>query len=188
MLKRLGASLVLMGVFAGALQAKDLPRNAEYWAIHYQSLQLMTPKPHQVDAHISMLCRGIVQKDLERAKAQNGPHAQTSVMIYANPLAEKALKAQARIYPPGSVIIKEKHPHFYQSLPSKEQIPSSIGGMIKREAGYDPENGDWEYFYRTNQGALESGKMQNCSACHSRVKSQDYVFKNWMHTPAPSSK
>lgn len=64
--------------------------------------------------------------------------------------------------------------------------------MIKREAGYDAANLDWEYVmmpadasvnYSTNpNGDLAKaggrGKLSNCIDCHSQAKGDDYVFHN----------
>lgn len=55
--------------------------------------------------------------------------------------------------------------------------------MIKREPGYDPKFGDWEYFQSTPDGKLISrGNSQNeqiastCVSCHSNITDQDFVF------------
>jgi hypothetical protein len=147
----------------------------------YRTLQRMTPNPHPVDAYTSMLCRGLTQEDIDRTDQASGPHARAFVHIYANALAAKALTDSASVYPVGAVIIKEKLADF--SPPDATQSTNSLGGMRKREAGYDPENGDWEYFYQAAGGILESGKMANCTQCHSQKKPQDYVFKNWLAQP-----
>lgn len=147
----------------------------------YQTLQRMTQDPHPVDAYTSMLCRGLTQEDIERTDQASGPHARAFVHIYANALAAKALTGSVSVYPVGAVIIKEKLADF--SPPEATKPTNSLGGMRKREAGYDPENGDWEYFYQAAGGILESGKMANCTQCHSQKKPQDYVFKNWLAQP-----
>jgi hypothetical protein len=64
--------------------------------------------------------------------------------------------------------------------------------MIKREAGYDAANLDWEYVvmpaddtvnYSTNPNgelakAANMGKISDCIDCHSQAKGDDYVFHN----------
>ncbi len=65
--------------------------------------------------------------------------------------------------------------------------------MIKREAGYDSDNGNWEYVkiaydesvdYKTHPyGKLPSegenrGKLSSCIGCHSGASGGDYLFVN----------
>jgi hypothetical protein len=64
-----------------------------------------------------------------------------------------------------------------------------IGGMVKRQPGYDPEHGDWEYFYvelaselpkrRPIKGRSATGRLANCIDCHSYTAETDYVFGTW---------
>jgi hypothetical protein len=61
--------------------------------------------------------------------------------------------------------------------------------MFKREAGYDKDNNDWFWVKYKPDGSLHTnpkgmmlagrvmkGKDKGCIACHSAVKSNDYVF------------
>lgn len=80
---------------------------------------------------------------------------------------------------PGDIVIK----HVFKKNPdgSKGDLLGSVA-MIKREAGYDAENGDWEYAalsldgvdMMTNPNGLiaetegdSRGKIQMCIGCHS---------------------
>ncbi|MCM8535960.1 MAG: cytochrome P460 family protein [Lentisphaeraceae bacterium] len=82
-------------------------------------------------------------------------------------------------YPTGTIFLKE---HFFSNK-GKPNIPMSTTLMIKREAGFDPENGDWEYMQYTKEG-IETmrGKADNpvikinCSDCHKNMAERDYVF------------
>ncbi len=50
---------------------------------------------------------------------------------------------------------------------------------MKRSAGYDPEHGDWEYFYFEDRKKIESGPIASCIQCRSSAQAHDYVFGNW---------
>ena len=51
--------------------------------------------------------------------------------------------------------------------------------MVKRAPGYDPEHGDWEYFYFEDPAKIEQGKIQSCVRCHAGAKATDHVFGTW---------
>lgn len=61
--------------------------------------------------------------------------------------------------------------------PTLEMI--GLGGMIKRPAGFDPEHGDWEYFYANGETHLQSGPIATCVDCHTSASDRDYVFGKW---------
>src|SRR5262245_50971608 len=71
-----------------------------------------------------------------------GPHDNMAIVVRTNPEALAAFKKGTAPMPVGTVVIKEKH-----SDPTGRSAPSAYGAMIKREPGYDPEHGDWEYLY-----------------------------------------
>jgi hypothetical protein len=51
--------------------------------------------------------------------------------------------------------------------------------MLKREQGYFPETGDWEFFTvdAAADKIAERGKLANCAACHQDYADKDYVTK-----------
>ncbi|HXB59867.1 MAG TPA: hypothetical protein VNU95_09890, partial [Candidatus Acidoferrales bacterium] len=55
-------------------------------------------------------------------------------------------------------------------------------GMIKREVGYNPECGNWEFFTLPGDASKISarGKIQNCMECHKAYKSSDFVTKAYV--------
>jgi hypothetical protein len=54
--------------------------------------------------------------------------------------------------------------------------------MIKREPGYNPETGDWEFLVLDGQAfaILERGKLERCSGCHQSYAYTDFVTKTYM--------
>ena len=100
-------------------------------------------------------------------------------MIYMNDdAAVGAFERSAAAYPVGSVVVKEKRaqPPMADSAP---EAHDGVGGMIKRPAGYDPQHGDWEYFYFETPDAIETGRIASCVQCHAGAASSDFVFGSW---------
>lgn len=66
--------------------------------------------------------------------------------------------------------------------------------MVKREAGYYPDGGDWEYSVMPNDGSTDytahpngmlpaaetamRGKLTDCASCHSGAGGGDFLFVN----------
>lgn len=50
--------------------------------------------------------------------------------------------------------------------------------MVKRESGYDSENGDWWYgvYDKTGKDAWYQGQIHSYIQCHKIVKESDYLF------------
>jgi Cytochrome P460 len=148
----------------------------------YQKLTSMTKEPVFVNPTLAMLCKGASQAQVEEAARTFGPHAHTAVRIYMNTLAAEAFKNDAGTYPIGSIIVKEKRGLGYdsdRSTDERAETHSGVGGMIKRGKDYDPDHGDWEYFYFEDATKIESGKITSCVQCHAGAAAKDYVFGNW---------
>ncbi len=77
----------------------------------------------------------------------------------------------------GSVIVKEKiGTHFEGRKPLLYTL------MKKREPGYNPTVGDWEFSVVSGNGTqLEAiGKLENCQSCHISKKDSDFVFRPYV--------
>jgi hypothetical protein len=66
---------------------------------------------------------------------------------------------------------------FRPKLDPKNAI-TAIGGVRKRESGFDPVNGDWEYFYPEKSGRFSLGKLSHCSGRHQQTRKRDDVYRN----------
>lgn len=186
-LKKIIGCMVLCSFLSGQSSNGSISTTPKLSSIvqNYKSYQLMTPKAYEVDFYLSLLCRGAIAEDIETTNNKSGPHARSSINVYVNSIGVKALQTKRLPYPVGTVIVKEKNPrmiHYIDDTTEAERT-ASIGGMIKRKKGFDPDNGDWEYFYKTSKGALESGKMKRCIQCHKEASKQDFVYKNWFVFP-----
>ncbi len=79
-------------------------------------------------------------------------------------------------FPVGSIIVKEK-----LATPSSSE-PELLTVMTKREPGYNPRNGDWEYMALDGSGTKVQarGRLDRCQGCHILVKHTDYVSRNYL--------
>ena len=87
----------------------------------------------------------------------------------------------------GTVFLKENF-SFHEGKPDQ---PMTLTGMIKREQGYDPKGGDWEYFQSDAKGNIimkgstKNGQIKRvCSDCHSNMEDRDYIFSTYYSEPA----
>lgn len=86
-------------------------------------------------------------------------------------------------YPIGTTIVKEKYSDINEA--NRRGLADAVAVMVKRELGYDPEHGDWEYAYidldRESQiKSVTRGKIAGCIDCHSNRSTSDYVFRDYL--------
>jgi hypothetical protein len=97
--------------------------------------------------------------------------------VLANDLAAPAyakLPAQAS-FPQGSVVVQT---HAERNGGE----PGPVFAMVKREPGYYPAGGDWEYVVTRADGRLEDrGQLTLCARCHADGVS------GWLFGLAPSA-
>ncbi len=160
---------------AGTLLALDLPApvvvTKENAFTFYRTFKRLTKQPHLVAPLTAALCTTPRPEVVEREKNATGPHYQNSIHLYANALAEESITRRLLAFPEGAVIVKEKL--------NGQEGADGVGGMIKRAPGYDPSNGDWEYFYADGATGFSTGKLQNCITCHAQARATDYVYSVW---------
>lgn len=151
--------------------AADLAVTEQTASTFYRDFTRLTKRPHRVAPLTATLCTIPSRAVVEREKQMTGLHYWASVHVYASPAAMPAVTNGLRAFPVGSVIVKEK-------LTDDGKV-SGVGGMIKRIAGYDASNGDWEYFYYGRPGEFSSGRLPSCVECHRAAKTNDYVYSVW---------
>lgn len=116
-------------------------------------------EPYYISSQVDILCAAPKPSDYERERKQN-PHASTYITVFVNATGSFAMFANPpQRFPQGSVIIKRKFDHSSQN---GRPILSTI--MIKREPGYNPEAGDWEFAVVSGDGKKveAKGKLGNC--------------------------
>lgn len=77
-------------------------------------------------------------------------------------------------FPIGSLLLKENFMTHGES--------QFFTGMWKREEGYFPELGDWEFFTVDGAGSkvLERGKLTSCATCHQQMTKGDFVARDYL--------
>ena len=143
----------------------------------YTEWMRVTASAYPANAYAAFMC-AIPLPDLSPELArQRGPHGGNYVHVFVNDIAVPVFSGDpAKPLPVGSVIVKAK----IGELPWGEA--HALGVMIKREAGFDPEGGDWEYAYFDGP-ELEltgRGRIDNCRACHIPQSATAYLFRTYL--------
>jgi hypothetical protein len=134
-------------------------------------------QPYYISASVDALCRAPTREDYESERTRN-PHAASFITVYVNNVGRQAMfSKEPRQFPEGSVIVKEKVGVYLEN-----RAPLLYTIMIKREPGYNPTVGDWEFAVASADGAQieASGKLGNCQACHIRKVDSDFVFRPYL--------
>ena len=141
----------------------------------YRQWTRVNPVPAVFHSQIAIQCAAPTAK--QREMEEGNPHRDKFITVYVNEIGKDAMMQEKHPrFPQGSVIVKEK-------LPSKDSSsPELLTAMIKREAGYNPENGDWEYMALDGMGkeVQARGRVESCQFCHMMVKDTDYVSRNYL--------
>ncbi len=135
------------------------------------------PDPFQIYSRVALQCDAPTSDQL-KTEASN-PHYRAAVCVYANGGAVAPLWDPYEKFPIGSILLKEKFDD------TNLEQPTLYTGMIKHDAGYFPDCGDWEFF--TLDGHLTKvtsrGKLESCAACHREFAKYDYVSKEYAACP-----
>ncbi len=142
---------------------------------NYKKWTKVNDKPQLMNSTVSALCAAPTQRQMDRES--KNPHNNKYINVYVNSTGKTEMMTKNNpVFPQGTVIVKEK-----LSTPDSTS-PELLTVMIKREKGFNPENGDWEYMTVNGQvtEVTAKGKLENCQACHVLEKSTDYVSRNYL--------
>jgi len=143
--------------------------------VGYQQWTRVNPEPAVVPSLIAIQCARptLQQQEME----DNNPHRDKFVVVYVNDIGKDAMMKQRKPkFPEGTIIVKEKYP-------AEDHVPPELlTVMRKREAGYNPQNGDWEYmvFNGPATKVFARGKLEPCQGCHLMHERSDYVSRNYL--------
>ena len=143
----------------------------------YRQWTRVNPKPAVIDPGFAKMC-AIPPKNVD---FNSDPHRDHFITVYVNELGTKSMTQESTPrFPQGSVIVKEKLPSIDSTSPELLTV------MVKREAGYNPENGDWDYmvFDGTGKEVQARGKLEKCQNCHSMAEHSDFVYRNYLPSEA----
>ena len=133
--------------------------------------------PYRISVSVDVLCRMPTAQDYEPERQRN-PHVASYITVYVNNTGKEAMFAkEAQTFPAGSVIVKQKIGNRNEG--SK---PLLYTIMRKREAGFNPDLGDWEFAVVAANGKdiQGIGKLENCQSCHRQKRDSDFVFRPYL--------
>ena len=132
-------------------------------------------EPYQITPAVAALCAPA--PGLESKKTID-PHLGSYITVYVNKLGRDAMFAKDVRFPEGSVIVKQKF-----TTQSRTSKPVLYTLMKKRERGYNPEVGDWEFSIVGPDGKQVQaiGKLENCESCHRGKSDTDFVFRPYVN-------
>lgn len=131
------------------------------------------PEPNPLERRLWILCAPASFDPAPLGEKINGPHFVPGIRVRVNDLAYPNFANTAASLPANSVVVKEKFANV------EDAAPVALGVMIKREAGYDPEGGDWEYVYLDGRNfeRVTRGQLASCRSCHASQSNADFLFR-----------
>jgi hypothetical protein len=100
--------------------------------------------------------------------------------VYVNDVGAESASTRSFPFPEGSVLVKE--------ITDEETMTIAMLPSMRKVAGFDPDNGDWQYamFERQDDGsfagewlAADHEMHQMCVGCHTGAADNDYAFLNY---------
>lgn len=132
-------------------------------------------EPYHISSRLDALC-ALPSLDSFQQERKSNPHAGTFIDVYVNSIGRSAMFKASPVFPIGSVIVKHKqdrtmgHPTLLYTI------------MRKRNPGYNPSVGDWEFSVVNADGITveATGKLDNCQGCHIKKPDSDFVFRSYV--------
>lgn len=137
----------------------------------YHGWQQRTDEPLNISAEIFSLCRSPTAAEQAFVASEHGN--ELYLLDWVNAEAAAGFDAGATApFPVGAAIVKEK-----LTREGADYVLVALGLMVKREAGFDPTHGDWQFGYWQPEDGMASGTSTNryCGACHA-TSTTDFVF------------
>ena len=137
----------------------------------YRQWTLVNPTPQLMEPMAAQSCVRIPGRE------ESSPHLHKYISVFVNSVGREAMMTKLEPkFPVGSMVVKEKH-----GKPDSTS-PEVLTAMIKREAGYYPEGGDWEYLVLDGAASkiVERGKLTRCSGCHVPYKHNDFITRTYL--------
>lgn len=162
---------LLTGCLSFDSKAANTPSDSELW--QYKKWTKVNKTPMRISDIVAQLCAPAfaINKSTEK-----NPHRDKFITVYVNDIGKPAMFNPSSTFAVGSVIVKEK-------LPTPAAEPELMTVMVKREKGFNPESGDWEYLILDpiKTSILERGKLESCQKCHLEKKDSDFVFRTYYY-------
>lgn len=141
----------------------------------YRNWTKVNPVPELVLSHIAYAC--FIPSAAEQKLDDENPHRDKYITVYVNDAGRRAMMEKEKPkYPQGSIVVKEK------LTTAESRTPELLTVMIKRERGYNPAVGDWEFMGLDGDGGVvrARGKLETCQGCHQKYSYVDYVHRGYL--------
>jgi len=134
----------------------------------------VTERPIRVSARLAALC-AVLPPGAATAARTHDPHAEYAIVVRVSPHAAAAYR-EGRPLPAGAVVVKEKYADASALGPMQ-----AYAVMARREVGFDPRGGDWEYAYVALGGEprVTRGRLAECAGCHASARRTDFLFRSY---------
>lgn len=146
----------------------------------YRAWEPRTAEPVPISSQIFALCRLPTQAESDFVESVHGdelalqdwPNEAASEGIAAIDAAASGGNDEAITFAVGATIVKEK-----VAWRDGAWELAALGLMIKREPGFDPSHGDWQFGYWDPELGMESGSeaQVSCGDCHA-FAGTDFVY------------
>jgi hypothetical protein len=142
----------------------------------YEELHRVTEKPFKMHPEIILRCT-FEQTDKPHP-FDSSVHADRYCDVYVSEGAKQPILSGDKSYPVGSIIIKAKYPNDQRERVELFTI------MRKKEEGYFPEHGDWEFSVVDGkaQRVLSRGRSESCIDCHDFYGHSGFVSREYLKT------
>lgn len=161
-------------------KSEDGPASVAAYA-NYRSWHKANPEPVRMNDIVAWMCRSLTPAEATKLRGElESPHdvAQEwkTFTVFVNHIGkERLVGTEKGEFPIGTIIVKEKHDG---NDPSTSEL---LTVMIKRERGFAPEIGDWEFVVLDGFAkAVQKGSAETCISCHTGEKANDYVFADYL--------
>jgi len=145
---------------------------------NYREWTVVNPEPYDAGSRVAALCAPLNRIDPNDPHiTRRSPGGTAYIKVWVNESAKAPMLTQREPrFPVGSIIVKEKLPDAATAEPELLTV------MIKRNRGFNPEVGDWEFLVFNGHATtvVERGRLARCQECHVPTASTDYVFRDYL--------
>ncbi len=147
----------------------------------YRGMYRVTEKPYLMHLDVQVRCNFSLSepgKPIPPDPFKSSIHGDRYCDVFVSDDAKEPIQNAGKTYPVGSVIIKAKYPD------DKRGNIELFTVMRKREAGYFPDHGDWEFTVVDGEAkrVLSRGRIESCTDCHDGYQNTDFVTRVYLQT------
>jgi hypothetical protein len=171
---RILAAVTILFLGIGIACAADKLSNADILRVltDRKALVQVTSKRMEVSPEMNLLCNDAWRESVPDHRRLTANRS-AFIHVFVTSEGAAAMKDSAAVFPVGTLIFKQK----FATATAKE--PELYTGMLKREKGYNPDCGDWEFFTVAGNGKVVTarGRIDSCIECHKEYPKSDFVTK-----------